>query len=81
MKKRYRVEPSRTLLHNGEYYEGGQIVSLEEDAARPLLELGAILELEEESEQEFQIAPSESESETETDSQLESRRRGRPRRS
>jgi len=81
MKKRYRVEPSRTLLHNGEYYEGGQVVSLEEDAARPLLELGAILELEEESEQEFQIAPSESESETETDSQLESRRRGRPRRS
>ena len=81
MKKRYRVEPSRTLLHNGEYYEGGQIVSLEEDAARPLLELGAILALEEESEQEFQIAPSESESETETDSQLESRRRGRPRRS
>ena len=79
MKKRYRVEPSRTLLHNGEYYEGGQTVLLDEDAARPLLELGAILELEEESEQESQAVPLESESETE--SQLESRRRGRPRRS
>jgi len=81
MKKRYRVEPSRTLLHNGEYYEGGQVVSLEEDAARPLLELGAILELEEESEQESQAAPLESEAEPENESQLESRRRGRPRRS
>jgi hypothetical protein len=83
MKKRYRVDPTRVLLHNGERYEGGQTVLLEEDAARNLLELGAILELEQESEQateqDSQTAPIESETDTEPDPTTESRRRGRPR--
>jgi hypothetical protein len=77
MKKKYRVEASRTLLHNGELYEGGQTVELDEVAARALLEIGAILDLEQESEQEAELEPIESEPEPES----EPRRRGRPRRS
>lgn len=77
MKKKYRVERSRTLLHNGELYEGGQAVELDEGAARVLLEIGAILDFEQESEPEPQPEPIESEPEPEP----EPHRRGRPRRS
>lgn len=81
MKQRYWVELSRILIHDGERYEGGQAVALEEAAAQPLLELGAILE--------HDPLGSDAESETVTN-ELEpvpagagassTRRRGRPRR-
>lgn len=42
-KKRFWVEPSRTLEHDGVRVEGGQPIQLDEDVAKLLLEAGILL--------------------------------------
>lgn len=85
--KSYRIAPDRILVHNGKRYEGGQVVELDDAAARPLLDLGAILEYdllapknpEPEAEAEATLE-AEAPSEVEVEREAAPRRRGRPRR-